>query len=654
MHGPREPGPRARAIALGLLLIPLVCGWSLRTELISGGSELIEGSLLPLVVFVLFVLTLANDLVRRWRPHAALTRAELLLIYVLQTASVGVAGLGQLQFLNQALAGATVHARPENGWAQQLSRFIPPGWTPDPAVLDTYNRGNSTLFTAENLRGWATPVLLWTGFMLALLFGFLCLSVLLRRPWVEHERLPFPLVALPLQLTDQGAARGLVGNRTFWLAFLIACVFRSLSALHRVEPRFPESLLFNTGKGQLIALHPFFTDFPLNQLGYFALSFHPMVIGVTYFLPQDVAFSAWFFYLLVKAENLLAALAGFRSAGAGPSVREIPYTGEQGLGSFLAIACLSLWSARAHLGAVWRQAMGTERADDDGEILSYRTAVIGLGGAVAAVVLFAVWGGMPLGMALGFFGLYLLMIVTIARLRAEAGPLLHYGPDMSPHRLLTQIPGPRAWDGAALTTLTYFTWMDSDYRTVALPQQLEATRINDGRIAPRQLGRWLMVASILAVVSSWVIVLALYYHYGASTPRGDNGWRVYNGRMPFEVLSGWLANPLPAEPGRLLWVGVGTAITGLLTIARSRFAWWPLHPAGFAMVHAGYTMHWVWLPTFFGWLAKGLILRYGGMALYRRGMPFFLGLILGDIVIACLWSMLGVLLDTQMYMFFPG
>src|SRR5437773_9996015 len=98
---PEHRPPRARALLLGLGLVPLLCGWSMRTEIISGGSELIEGSLLAIVVFALFLIVLANDRVLRWRPSAALSRAELIVVYVMQTTSVGIAGLGQLQFLNQ-------------------------------------------------------------------------------------------------------------------------------------------------------------------------------------------------------------------------------------------------------------------------------------------------------------------------------------------------------------------------------------------------------------------------------------------------------------------------------------------------------------------------------------------------------------------------
>jgi hypothetical protein len=43
------------------------------------------------------------------------------------------------------------------------------------------------------------------------------------------------------------------------------------------------------------------------------------------------------------------------------------------------------------------------------------------------------------------------------------------------------------------------------------------------------------------------------------------------------------------------------------------------------------------------WMAKSIILRYGGMPLYRAAVPFFLGLALGHFAAAGLaWGLLGV------------
>ena len=86
---------------------------------------------------------------------------------------------------------------------------------PDPAVLDAFYKGNSSFFVRTHLIGWAAPVVAWTGFILALLGAMFCLNVMLRKPWVEHERLTFPLVYLPLELTRTETSRSLLRFAAF-------------------------------------------------------------------------------------------------------------------------------------------------------------------------------------------------------------------------------------------------------------------------------------------------------------------------------------------------------------------------------------------------------------------------------------------------------
>lgn len=642
-----------RAVAVGLAFVPLLCWWSIRAEIIYGGSELVEASLIVIVVSGLFVLVLLNEAARRWAPRLMFSQGELLTTYALQTCSLGIAGLGQMQFLPQALGGAFYWATPENRWAD-LHPLIPRWLVPDRAVLDAFYKGNSTLFTRAHLLGWAAPLAAWCAFILALVGAMLCLNTMIRRQWIEHERLTFPLVYLPLELTRGESSRSLLRSRAFWAAFLLACAFRSVSGIHRVLPGFPDLADF-TFKGQQLDLEPYFVDTPWNAIGFFRISFHPMIIGITYFLPQDVAFSAWFFYLMVKTENILVAAFGWQQA-AGTMAARPPFTGEQGAGAFLAIAVLALWGGRRHLAAVWRKAFtGDPRVDDRGEPLSYRTAVFGFLAAFAFLVGFMAAARMTWYLAGAFFALYLLYILACTRFRAEAGPMLGYGPEVNPHRLMVNVAGMRSWSPQDLTSFSYLQWFDSDYRTVAMPQQLEALKLAEtAHFSPRRLSLWILVAAALAAAASFVSVLAIYYHYGATTPRGDNGWRVWNGRSPFVTLKAWLSNPADTDWARVQWIGVGAGIAAALAFLRGRFLGWPFHPAGFALAHAGAAMQWVWFPTLIGWALKAVILRYGGMKLYRSGIPFFLGLLLGDIVIGVLWSLIGVLLDVNVYMFFPG
>ena len=43
------------------------------------------------------------------------------------------------------------------------------------------------------------------------------------------------------------------------------------------------------------------------------------------------------------------------------------------------------------------------------------------------------------------------------------------------------------------------------------------------------------------------------------------------------------------------------------------------------------------------------MLRYGGLKSYRRSLPFFLGLVLGDYVTGALWSLIGVFGNVPAY-----
>jgi hypothetical protein len=56
-----------------------------------------------------------------------------------------------------------------------------------------------------------------------------------------------------------------------------------------------------------------------------------------------------------------------------------------------------------------------------------------------------------------------------------------------------------------------------------------------------------------------------------------------------------------------------------------------------------------WLPFFIAWLVKILALRYGGARLYRTLLPFFLGLIAGDLLGGGLTTALGAYTGINVY-----
>ena len=97
-----------------------------------------------------------------------------------------------------------------------------------------------------------------------------------------------------------------------------------------------------------------------------------------------------------------------------------------------------------------------------------------------------------------------------------------------------------------------------------------------------------------------------------------------------------------------MYVAAGFILVLLLRGMRSQFLWWPFHPAGYALA-VSYAMDYFWFCFFVAWVAKSLLVRFGGMRSYNSAIPFFLGLILGDYIVGSLWALYGPLQHLQTY-----
>ena len=50
--------------------------------------------------------------------------------------------------------------------------------------------------------------------------------------------------------------------------------------------------------------------------------------------------------------------------------------------------------------------------------------------------------------------------------------------------------------------------------------------------------------------------------------------------------------------------------------------------------------------------AKWLILKHGGVKAYRRAIPFFVGLVLGEALLGCFWPIVSLVLRSSVYSFY--
>lgn len=644
MTEPTQPGLTWRSLGLGLAMVGLVCEWVHQAELVVGqrGHSALANTSIPLGAFCgLLVVVAGNALVRRFTPRRALSQAELIVIYVMMTTGTVIASSGGIHFLVPALMAPRYFATPENRWAL-LHPFIPWWFAPtDPLAIKQFYEGHATV----PLRVWIVPILTWTFFLFTFLFATLCTNVLLRRQWVERERLTFPTVVLPLEATRPEGS--LFKNRLLWIGFAIPFLIGTVNTLHTNFPAVPLIQV------RAYELGPYLVNPPWNAMGRVAISFYPFIIGIAFLLSLEVTFSCWFFFLLTKVEMVLGGLLGFREAGAAAGLNRFPFTGHQGAGAFIGLVLFSLWAGRGALREAWQTAWARrtrrgEAAPDAGEPLSYRAAWLGLAGSLGALVLFCSQAGLAARVAGIVLGLSLVYMIAATRVRAESGNAWLFGPMIDPHTLVTTTLGTEVFTARDLTIMGYLRSISTfDLRCLSMPHQLDGFKMADVlNIQPRRMAMAILIAIGFAIPVAMLLALFIWYDYGALGKAEP--WRTLMGKRPFEDAMAALLQP--TEPDRLgLWfIGGGLVFTLLLVRMRAMFIAFPLHPVGYAIAGTN-TIDTTWMPFLLAWLAKSLLLRYGGMRLYRAALPFFLGLILGDFCNGGLYTLLSCFIPMNVY-----
>ena len=155
---------------------------------------------------------------------------------------------------------------------------------------------------------------------------------------------------------------------------------------------------------------------------------------------------------------------------------------------------------------------------------------------------------------------------------------------------------------------------------------------------------WGIAAAMLItlVVSVWFTLHLAYEHGGVNLHR--QFFRTFP-QYPATFALQQLDSPAGPDLNGSLWILGGGAVMGLLMVGRHHFVGWPLHPLGFA-VAAGWTMSVLWSSIMLAWLIKSLVLRLGGARTFERTKPFFLGLVLGQLVVGGLWLAIDSLTGT--------
>jgi hypothetical protein len=615
-----------RVLGLGSLLIFVNCAWLIATEnhvVHTGGLSVF--SIFPTVLFTLVALTLINFALRRYAAPHALSGAELATVYVMISVATSLAGHDIVKQLVPLMGNAFWYATHENDWAALFHAHLPTWLTVrDEPALTGYYEGGAMPWHADIWPRWAAPFLAWTALTAVVLFGMLCVTILLRRQWMDHEKLNYPIAQLPIEVIGSGET--LFRSRLLWAGFAVAFGIELMAGLNFLYPAIPMVNL-------KVNLAPLFQEKPWSAMNGMPLHFYAFAVGLAFLMPVDLSLSFWVFFLTWKAQHVIAARMGWPPADA--------WHAEGRAGAWLALALIAVWSGRHHLRRVLVTVSG--RGPDDEDARLYRFAAYGALASGLFTLVFARAAGLQLWAALLYFGMYLAFCIAMTRMRAELGPPTHELHNVRPDRIMVLFAGTRAVGARNLTVMRLFSWLSYGYRCHPMPHQMEGFKIG-GRFGTRD--RRLITAMVVAGALGAVFGIGMHILVGYM-------WRpIYVMGGPYRTLGSWLAGPRDPDMFQAARVLFGAAVTVGLAALKRRFVWWPFYPVGYAVSY-GWAISWMWFSIFLGWAAKRVILTSGGIGGYRRAIPFFLGLVIGQFIAGSGWCLVGVAIKRIVYSPFP-
>jgi len=625
-----------RSVVLGLLLMPLNYYWVVRMEVVDSRLWSTSSSLFFTSIFSLFILILLNFLVAKINSKLSLKPNELLVIYVFFNISSAVGGQGMIMVLLGGLGHAFQFATPENEWKDLFHQYLP-RWlvVDDPKALENAYTGDSTLYISEHIRAWLVPVLSWSFFLFVLVFVMLCINVILRRHWIERERLAYPIVQLPLEMISSRGSSGFFRNKLMWIGFGISVCISLFNGLHFLSPRVP-------GLQNIYDITYVFSEKPWNAMAYdgIYIAFYPCAVGLAFLMPLDMAFSVWFFYFFWLAELLIGGITGLRG------MPEFPYPKYQASGACISIGILSLWISRRQLVDVIKKFIGNKNVDDRDEPMRYRSAVLGLILGLTLLALFCLRMGISSWVAVLFLFAYLMVAIAVTRMRAELGPFYHefyYG---GSEQVLTALFGTKSIGPLSLTGLSLFWGITRAQSSHPMPHQLESFKMAE-RIGLSYRGMYIviLIAMFTGILSSFWILLHAVYHSGMDR---SISWF---GNEIFSRLENWLQHLTGPDYVASAFMGFGSAFTFFLMIMRRTFIWWQFHPLGYVVTQGDWGIKFLWFSVFVSSIIKQRLLSYGGVKAYRKALPVFMGLILGDFVAGSLWHIIGWIMNVPTYSF---
>ncbi len=655
-----------RSVIIGLLGGITLAAVAYYNDAILGMSQL-AGSHLPLGVYGLLIFTVlfiippisSLDAWFKVRP------SEYAVVICIMLASASVVTDGMVRMFIPTVSMPANHFHGQANWPV-LTEYIPDNTILGNGDYDEHTVGGLMKGLSEpgkHIDVSEVPWYAWNGLFetwlptigLVLAIGFSTVT-LVHRQWARRERLAFPIVQFADTIISgrcPGSKKSLFKSYGFWWAFGIVFFIYMINGLNvwfpsetvKVPLTFPMSQIFINKFPSLKYVWDTYHVF--NPTIIFA------VIGFSFFVPKDVSFTI---ALGGPLNTILVAYLmsiGINIYG-GPDRGN--YMDFLRMGGYLGLAVMIFYNGRAYYRAVFAKALGFSyegRRTGEG-VWSARILLLSF---TALTLVLHYRFAMDIPVAILTVALMLLMFLILTRLSAETG--MFY---LNSGYVLPDMVGATFGDFALGPQNTFTTGLFGvamvGSNNVILPglaihglELAERKKVSEKKLVP-----WMSIMLVVALAISMFIFI--YSIYDKGIVQETNNSIKEMSKSPYEWLSrsadilgdrigesaslSWwqrITNMNPMQglvPGLL----VGFLLTLALGFMRRRYARWPIHPMIVALFGV-YTVANFCFSFLVGWLLRVVIDSLTGGAGSRKFRPFMVGMIVGHLMAALFWLVVG-------------
>jgi len=532
---------------------------------------------------------------------------------------------------------------------------IPWMMAPSESALTAWITGGNAVPWEE----WAPVIVWWTARHISIVLLMVSLSAILRRSWIDVERLPFQqsIMAHELAKVSMGEqSKFMYSKHFFMVGMLFGMVFQIPIFLTYIFPWFPDIYGWNvntcgTGAWYVPQGSPL-----LAIIGLSNIQKNPVTYGLMFLAPLKVLFSTWVWYaiylVLIQVSWVQGYYTGMESWGGccrGYGGLESPLWGPpfkfmalSFAGGFSALAVIYLYLNRSYLGQTLKAAMGkldksTVQELEKSEALTYKQAWVLFALAFFMNIVIYVITGVSVYSAFVLTVGLLILWIGMARLAGLTGinstESVDHGNTFLRLFVWPQAPDPLTKD--FMLTSSAAQWASQPYGPpygLAIVSSFAGFRFASLSGADnKNVFKTTLVALSVGFILSFLTVIVLNYHFGVQ----KLSWSYFfsaDADFRNRTANPDIWNTRPGTEPLAPYVLAGFTIVSALYLLSARFVWFPLEPVGFilgtSMLGAGLVG--LWMPALISWILKTLVLRIGGSKLYEeRAVPFISGFTAG-------------------------